>query len=434
MPAVLDDSFQLIIIATDHWSEAWFRQLILPFSRYRDFPEDRLTFFDMVQGTFVETFERLLAVLQKFQGKSRVFACTDGAMELYSAALAELQQRKPCDFADLGQLTGANFLCYQLATNKLACRKLVAGCSSMKAEPVMSDDVNLPDLGVEGFFKPLAECGSKGVFRVEKGAFVANPLKGTLNPISKVSDRVKELLSHVKELEPYNDHKLVGLVEEYANPEKRRTVSIDGWLHDGKVHHYAISENIYVQGAPEKFDSLVTPAPFVSAAIEKKLWHLYDTVAGDMIRRGLCNQFFDVEAFIFPDGNVAVMEVNCRTFSNQLPIFGQVFEYDMFSAAIDLLGNEAPGIDEDAAHYTPSPNGKIGVCTYYDKLIPGAPEVEMKTFHFADKLESMAWYYAPGPTYPAHVYAVCPESNGGATEARALCDRFYAELTCKYNV
>jgi len=430
--AMVDDSYQLIIITTDHWSESWFRQLVLPCSRYNDLPEDRLTFFDMLPGTFDEKFERLLAVLHKFQGKSRVFACTDTAMELYSAALAELQHKKPCDFPDLDQLTGANFVCYQLATNKLACRKLVAGCGSMKAEPVMSDDVNLPDLGVEGFFKPLAECGSKGVFRVDQGASVPNPLKGTLNPISKVPDKVQQLLSQVKELEPYNDHKLVGLVEQYADPNKRRTVSIDGWVHDGKVRHYSISENIYLKDAPEKFDYLVTPAPGIPPATEKNLWDLYDTVAKDMICRGLNNQFFDVEAFIFPDGDVAVMEVNCRTFSNQLPLFGHIFGYDMFSGAIDLLKNTTPAIDSDTLYGTPSPNGKIGVCTYYDELIPGAPEVEMKTFHFGDKTEGTAWYYSAGPAYPAHVYAVCSENSGDPTRARALCDTFYAEFTRKY--
>ena len=58
----------------------------------------------------------------------------------------------------------------------------------------------------------------------------------------------------------------------------------------------------------------------------------------------------------------------------------------------------------------------------------------MKTFHFEDKTESTAWYYSPGPAYPAHVYAVCLENSNDPTgaRARALCGTFYEELTSKY--
>lgn len=418
------DEFQIIIIVTDHWTEAWFRQLLLPFSSYKELPEERLTFFDIAAGSFPDHFNGLLALLRKHGAKTRCFSCTDVAMELYSAVLEYLQQAKD-PLADA--LTGGHFLSFQLATNKLATRRLVSGCDGLKAAAVMSDDIHLPDLGSANFFKPLAECGSKGVFRFE-GGDVKNPLHGTNNP-SQLLPEVKGMLDSYPELQPFNDEKLVGIVEQYVDPKGRRICSIDGFIHNGKIYHYTISENVYKQDKPEELDSLVTPAQDLPPATETKLWELYDVLAGDLVRRGINNQFLDYEGFVFPSGEVAVMEINCRTFSNQLPIFSLVFgEHDMLTAAIDLLGHRMPSFTK------PIPKDVAGVCSY-EPVIAGAPDIERKALRQGDDDVGTAFYYSAGldRPYTAHIYVVLNNAAGGASRARQYCNEFYQELKQKYN-
>merc|ERR1719507_908524 len=86
--------FHLIILVTDHWTESWFRHLLIPFSRYKDLPEERLTFFDIATGSFVDHFNDLIPLLRKHGAKTRCFACTDVAMELQSAVLENLRRSR----------------------------------------------------------------------------------------------------------------------------------------------------------------------------------------------------------------------------------------------------------------------------------------------------------------------------------------------------
>ena len=145
-------------------------------------------------------------------------------------------------------------------------------------------------------------------------------------------------------------------MEEYVAPESRRVVvGIDGYVWNGNIYHYGISDNVYKEkeGKPEGFSHLVTPSQRLTAKDIEACWGKCDTVANDLVRRGLNNQFLDVEAFILDDtieGSIVVktMEVNARTNANQLPMFSQLFGGDsgfdgcMFSAAVDMLRGIAP--------------------------------------------------------------------------------------------
>lgn len=318
-----------------------------------------------------------------------------------------------------------------LATNKLACRLAVAGAGGLKCKPVRSDDLVLPDLGVTGFFKPLAECGSKGVMRLDAGSTVANPLKG--ERAAMFTATTLKLSQKFPELAPYLDDAIVGLVEEYVPPACRK-VSIDGFIFEGKIHHYIISANVYVDGKPEEFDSLVTPAQDLTEREKAACWQLYDQVAADMVRRGLDNQFFDVEAFVMPvpEGSdsprVEVMEVNCRTFSNQLPVFAKLYGPTscMFSAAVDLLAGRMPPIPADFAAQALKPadqqtgDVRLGVCAYLPE-IKGVPAVVKSD-------DGMAVFYSVAG-FPAHVYAYGKEQEA----TRRLCDKFYEQIKAKYS-
>jgi hypothetical protein len=74
-------------------------------------------------------------------------------MEVYSAAAAMIRQEQ-ADFyleSKSTNIEGANFYCFFLATNKLACRTFVADCDDLKFAMVRASDQHLPDLGVNGF-------------------------------------------------------------------------------------------------------------------------------------------------------------------------------------------------------------------------------------------------------------------------------------------
>ena len=219
----------------------------------------------------------------------------------------------------------------------------------------------------------------------------------------------------------------MGLVEQYVSSERgRRVVSVDGFVHQGELHRYAMSENIYHEDEPEKFDSLVTPAQGLDADVVGKLWTLWETVIGDLVKRGLNNQFADVECFVLPDGSVEVMEVNCRTFSNQLPIFSRVFHGNqtngcMFSAALDLMAGRSPAF----VGRVPNAGNRVGVCAYMD-VVPGAPDW-YESDHEDDGCYA-AYYHVTGPgagKYPAHIYVV---STKGVKAARHRCTTFHAEV------
>merc|ERR1712012_1211907 len=149
-------------------------------------------------------------------------------------------------------------------------------------------------------------------------------------------------------------------------------------------------------------------------------------VASDMVRRGLNWQFFDVEAFLMPPlknsdvPRVEVMEVNCRTFSNQLPIFANMYgpKCCMFAAAVDLLAGRAPPIPANFAEEAMKPPDqqagdiKLAVCAYY-AAIPGAPVI----YESDDKMA----VFSSVPNYPAHVYAYGHDQKA----TRKLCDDFY---------
>ena len=438
-------SQQLTIISTDHWLRCWFEELILPTSRYL---HSDVKYIDIATGSLAEHIELVKCALHE-RPNAVCFACTDCAMQVYSATVAVINQ-EVLD-KEWTNLAGANFHCFFLATNKLACRTLVAGCNDLTFAAVRDSDQNLPKLGVDGFFKPLDECGSKGVFKYSSSGETPNPQYNSSgsrmamgSKKSIVSDPIlAKLASRHAELGDLLDPEIVGLVEEYVSPESRRVViSIDGYVWNGKIYHYCISDNVYKEkeGKPEEFSHLVTPSQRLTAQEIEACWKKYDIVCSDLVRRGLNNQFLDVEAFILKKRSsedsivVKTMEVNARTFCNQLPMFSQLFggetgfEGCMLSAAADMLHGIAPPMsildDAEGTNTFSSrillPMGgegteagkqaKVGICAYLP-AVPGCP-VLVRGFQ-------VSYYCVEG--FEAQVYGI------GTSEEMALkrCKEFY---------
>jgi hypothetical protein len=316
-------------------------------------------------------------------------------------------------------LAGASFVSFWLATNKLSTRKAIAGGDGLKSEGVYSDMESLPDLGVDGFFKPVDGCGSKGVFYCKTGDIIANPLKGCTNKCSSNSI-VHELASAYEVTHPYLDTKLVGLVEEFVAPEGRHVIAFDGFVHNGRIHHYCICDNVYLEDDPEEFDRMVVPSQVAPEGSPAAIagWKLFDEIVGDLVSKGLDNQFVDLETFLLPDGRVVMMELNCRTDCNPSPLFGRVYgpENDCFSTAVDLLSREAPLETLTKPNCKPDNQGRTGICLYRPEA-KGAPEFE------ASEDGRCFFYNAPG--YWSHVFVVGVE---GEMALREMAISFYEKM------
>jgi len=392
---------------TDHWFKSWFTQLLLPASRYAHLTEEDIEWFDLRDGTWEENFERLRALLLKYAGKARCFPCSDPPMHLYSAVCESLRDELP--------QKGASFISFWLATNKLATRHAIAGGDGLKSEGVYSDMEFVPDLGVDGFFKPVAGCGSKGVFFCKSGEKIVNPLKGCVNDES-CNAVIHGMASKYEITQKFLDKNLVGLVEEYVAPEKRNIIAFDGFVHNGKIHHYCIVDNIYFEDDPEEFDRLTIPSQIVPEGSPAAIagWELFDKVVGDLVAKGLDNQFVDLETFLLPDGRVEMMELNCRTDCNPSPLFGRVFgaESDCFSTAVDLLSGET-------IHKPADSQGRIGICLYRPEAT-GAPEFE------ASEDGRCLFYNTPG--YWCHVFVAGTE---GEMALRDMAISFYEKMLAK---
>ena len=298
------------------------------------------------------------------------------------------------------------------------------------------------------FFKPLSDCGAAGVFRYPTSGSGASPTVQNPKYLQQCAlnadDAITAYAQRCSDLSAYSDPNIVGIVEEYVDPQNRRSVvSIDGFVCRGEVFHFCISDNVYKVDDPDKFDSLVSPSQRLSECEIRACWAKYDAVLADLLARGVDNQFVDVEAFVLaspPDGiantpvEVRTMEVNCRTFCNQMPIFSRLFggesgEGCMFSAAVDLLLGSKPPISQCFATKVVIPCDSsqnvtacrhVGVCAYAP-LLAGCPSL------VESESRDATYYGVDG--FPAHVYVVSAE---GEAAARQRCDDFYAELRTKF--
>ena len=160
------EGFPVLVITTEHWTKTWFTKLLVPVCRFSTID---ITFVDIASvSTYEEQFQLLCDAISNCvvnqEMRPLVFACTDVAMDIYSAALEYLRQNGCITVKNATEtMTGAHFLSFFLSTNKLACRRLVKGCDGLIAKGVFNDMATLPSLGpdVDGFFKPLGKLGFK---------------------------------------------------------------------------------------------------------------------------------------------------------------------------------------------------------------------------------------------------------------------------------
>lgn len=406
----------VIVLVTDHWTRSFFSDVVLGFTPRHAAAQQRTNFefIHVSAHQWERSYTAVCETLRQREHDAVCLASSDLAMEILAAAIEEHS------FA----YRGTSLEAFCIATNKLACREALSMCHALRFDRVMATDEFVPDLGCTSIFKPLNGSSSEGVFKVGSGERVRNPRYGARNT---QSERVplRKLALKNDTLRQYINRDLVAVVEEYVPPQGRVVLGIDGCVLNGTISHLVISDNVYRDDAFEEFDSLVTPSQRVPAHLVRKCWEVFDLAVAELMKHGLDAQFVDVEVLVWNE-RVELMEVNCRTFCNQLPLFSRVLGPDgcMFEGALELLHGRAPAFarsssakNMDSLHPCFTDVTRVGVCTYVAP-IAGAREIEVCA-------QTKSIYYCPASQqYSAHVYGIALDER----TARNHCDKFYARL------
>ena len=225
----------------------FFEELIIQASSYKGKADIEFVHTDAAHSMSAD-IATVCEVLRR-RPDSVCFACNDYMMLIYATAVEILKKEIP--------LMGASLRCFQITQNKVACRDLCAPSDDIHYKAVLASDEYLPDLGTNGIFKPLAGTGSYGVLKYHTGVLTENPFHQSRPSaynflgidISLLdNDIIRDMTLQYEELHPYFDSEsiTVGIVEEYINPSSRKaTVAMDGFVWEGHIYHFAISDNVW---------------------------------------------------------------------------------------------------------------------------------------------------------------------------------------------
>lgn len=290
-----------------------------------------------------------------------------------------------------------------LSAHKLLAREIVSGLNGIRYCPVYQSDVVLP--GIDGvddlILKPVMGANSAGVKKVRAGD--TNPWQ---------ESRLDDLLSESFELqllEHYPHYRnVVGVIEEYVPPCIQK-VTADGWIQNGVVGCWCLTDNVYLEAEPETFDCLNVPSVRISEAEAEACWQKFEEVVQDLAdNHGIDNQFIDVELFVFPGGRIEVMEINTRITANTQPNFSWVLDNGDVCNAMIALQTGQPLMQ-------PVHNGKHSVALYRDTIELNEREPLLIN------ADATAFYYRK-TSEAAHVYAVGDTHQQAYKKAQAFYD------------
>lgn len=305
-----------------------------------------------------------------------------------------------------GHASPGNFL----SAHKLLAREAIRGLDGIRYRPVYQSDAVLPGIcGVdELILKPVMGTGSASVQKVRAGD--PNPWQES-RPDDLLSESFK--LQLIKQYPHYRD--VVGIVEEYVPPAIHK-ITADGWVQNGVVGRWCLTDNVYLEDEPEAFDCLNVPSVMLSEAETEACWQKFEEVVRDLAdNHGMNNQFVDVELFVFSDERIEVMEINTRITANTQPNFSWVMDNgDVCNATIALQTGQ-PLIQ-------PVHNGKYSVALYRD-MITDIDEDEP----LISNADDTVFYYRKSLGV-AHVYAVGDTHQQAYEKAQTFYDSLLMDV------
>ena len=388
----------IIILVNNRWRQQYIEQFMIKYYNHNC----NISFFNIYDITFNlqknKLKNKIIQLYQTYNINFQILALFDEAMSLYTLVMEELNYT---------HLKGYNFYSFQATNNKYCCRSIISGCNDLKFKKILNSDLDIISLGNKSIFKPLNATASYGIIVLDHNQIIPNHLfkKIVLNP--QIIDKCQQY----PKLKNYFKKELVGIVEEYIDPQSIK-LGVDGFIYNKQIYHYRISENIYYKDQHEKFNYLITPSLNITRTETQQCWNLYDKIITDLIDKGLDNQFCDIEVFVIRhrfSSTVKLMEINCRTFSNQLPIFSMLYgSQSMFDISIQmLLGNQI--------HFKELDDKRIGICLYR-KTIQNKPSII--------KSEDNTIFYYKIDDNVSHIYSI----GTNKSDIYQSCQAFYQSI------
>lgn len=380
---------KFILLVQNKWNIDWYKNMITDINLFYFLNIDKLS--------IDEIYDQIINIYNTINEPVYILGYTESAMRIYISLSIKLKEYKLIDFS---YLKGNNSLSYYICYNKYTTRHFVPECDSIKYQLVTNDKYFIEKSNIDMIFKPINSDSSSGIIKLKKNKQILNPFYQK----NLISDDIITILINDnldKKILSYFNKNYVGIKEEYINPESRK-ISVDGFVFNNIIHLYSISENIYYKQYPEKFNYLITPAKNISSEIYNSCKERYNNILNYLISQGLNNQFCDVEMFIIKKKNemiIKIMEINCRCFSNQLPIFSMLYsDKSMFNIHIKLMQNLNPVIDTDFAKIQINNNKlnpQYGICLY-------RPNLNLKKSLYYSENNSIFYYQSNDNT--SHIY------------------------------
>ncbi len=217
----------------------------------------------------------------------------------------------------------------------------------------------LQKVGTPAFFKPSCLSSSRGIASITNAQelkkfaqsyvcsehFTAEAMDANfVNPfLTKNIDEQKYPLAS----------QTTAIVEKHMGDVS--IINADGYVFEGKIFHWSISDNLYSKSKPCYSFGAAHPTTLPEST-QQNIWSTYDAVVGKMIEFGYANDFVNLEVFLLDSGEVKLMEVNQRIGGNLFASREVFTNGDIISAQLKLGQGKNPG--------RPTPNGRHALRCY----------------------------------------------------------------------
>ena len=220
----------------------------------------------------------------------------------------------------------------------------------------------LQKVGIPAFFKPCIGSGSEAVASVISSKDL---MEAALSYFHRISAETMLYLVDAKYLIPFFSKNIdvakyplatrpTAIIEKHMGEVSR--VNADGYVFNGSIFHWVISDNLYCKSKPRCLLGTAVPTT-LSESTQQHVWKLFDAVVTRMIGFGFDNSFVNVEVFVLDSREVKLMEVNPRRGGSVGLTSQEVFENGDTTTAILMLA-------EGAKPLTPVPNGRHALYSY----------------------------------------------------------------------
>lgn len=174
------------------------------------------------------------------------------------------------------------------------------------------DIVTLP-----AFVKPCTGNRSRGVAVVQSKDHLREVVepwegKGVFTAIKSNQTYINSFFVNSLDLQKYPlATQLTALIQKHMSMKCTTIVNVDGYVFNGNIFHWSISDNIYSVTKPQCFLATIHPSNLPNDK-QKQVWKLFDTVILRLVEFGFNNSFANVEVFVCQSGEVRLMEINPR--------------------------------------------------------------------------------------------------------------------------